>query len=72
MSQPPQPSRHTNVYVDSWNLYYGCLKNTPYRWLYGAEMARRSLSAHYAIGRIHFFTAKVSARPGGDPQQPQR
>jgi len=72
VSQPPQPSRRTNVYIDSRNLYYGCLKNTPYRWLDVAEMAQRSLPAHYVIGRIHFFTAKVSARPGGDPQQPQR
>lgn len=23
----------TNVYVDAFNLYYGCLKGTPYRWL---------------------------------------
>ncbi len=23
----------TNVYVDGFNLYYGCLKGTPYRWL---------------------------------------
>jgi hypothetical protein len=23
----------TNVYVDAFNLYYGSLKGTPYRWL---------------------------------------
>ena len=23
----------TNVYVDGFNLYYGCLKGTPYKWL---------------------------------------
>ena len=23
----------TNVYVDGFNLYYGCLKSTPYKWL---------------------------------------
>ena len=23
----------TNVYVDGFNLYYSCLKDTPYKWL---------------------------------------
>lgn len=23
----------TNVWVDGFNLYYGCLKGTPYKWL---------------------------------------
>jgi hypothetical protein len=23
----------TRVYVDGYNLYYGCLKNTPDKWL---------------------------------------
>jgi 6-hydroxy-3-succinoylpyridine 3-monooxygenase len=23
----------TTVYVDAFNLYYGCLRGTPYRWL---------------------------------------
>jgi 6-hydroxy-3-succinoylpyridine 3-monooxygenase len=27
-----QPLR-TRVYVDGYNLYYGCLKGTPYKWL---------------------------------------
>ena len=23
----------TNVYIDGFNLYYGCLKRSPYKWL---------------------------------------
>jgi hypothetical protein len=23
----------TNVYIDGFNLYYGCLKGTPHKWL---------------------------------------
>ena len=23
----------TNIYIDGFNLYYGCLKNTPHKWL---------------------------------------
>ena len=30
----------TNVYVDAFNLYYGCCKNTPYRWLDIAQLCR--------------------------------
>jgi hypothetical protein len=33
----------TNVYVDGFNLYYGCLKNTPFRWLNIAELCRLML-----------------------------
>lgn len=27
------PVTRTNVYVDGFNLYFGCLKDTPHRWL---------------------------------------
>jgi uncharacterized LabA/DUF88 family protein len=60
----------TNVYVDAFNLYYGCLKGTPYRWLdLGALCAR--LLPKDRINRIRYFTATVSARPG-NPHAPQR
>lgn len=60
----------TNVYVDAFNLYYGCLKGTPYRWLDIAELCRQELPAN-TLNRIRCFTARVSARPG-DPDQPIR
>lgn len=67
----PPPPRRTNVYIDSWNLYFGCLKGTPYRWINVAEMARQSLPAHFQINHIRFFTARIQARPT-DPQQAVR
>src|SRR5438067_1648769 len=70
-SSPSSPPRRTNVYIDSWNLYFGCLKGTPYRWINVAEMARLSLPSHFQINRIRFFTARVQARPT-DPQQAVR
>lgn len=70
MTRPPRP-RRTNVYIDSWNLYFGCLKGTPYRWINVAELARQSLPPHYQINRIRFFTARIQARPT-DPQQAVR
>ena len=63
------PSR-TNVYVDGFNLYYGCLKGTPYKWLDIGALCRLLLPNDH-INKIRYFTAKVSGRPP-DLQQPQR
>lgn len=60
----------TNVYVDAFNLYYGCLKGTPYKWLDLDALCRLLLPRH-TIGRIRYFTAVVESRPG-DPRQQQR
>lgn len=60
----------TNVYVDAFNLYYGCLKGTPYRWLDLGALCRRLLP-NDEIGSIRYFTATVSARPD-NPGAPQR
>ena len=60
----------TNVYVDGFNLYYGCVKNTPYRWLDLGALCREVLPG-YAIQRIRYFTARVRA-PSTDPAKPQR
>lgn len=27
------PKLRTRIYIDGYNLYYGCLRNTPYKWL---------------------------------------
>lgn len=60
----------TNIYVDGFNVYYGCLRGTPYRWLDLDALCRR-LFPRDTVHRIRYFTAMVSARLG-DPQQPQR
>ena len=59
-----------NVYIDGFNLYYGALKGTPYKWLDLGSLCRNLLPA-YTVNRIRYFTARVSARPD-DPQLPQR
>ncbi|MBV6418691.1 MAG: 6-hydroxy-3-succinoylpyridine 3-monooxygenase HspA [Steroidobacteraceae bacterium] len=62
----------TNIYVDAFNLYYGSLKQTAYRWLDLAALAQAILPKH-KVGRIRYFTALVSTIPGdGDGAQPQR
>ncbi|MDQ3197954.1 MAG: NYN domain-containing protein [Verrucomicrobiota bacterium] len=60
----------TNVYVDAFNLYYGCLRKTPYRWLNLAELCAKMLPPN-KINRIRYFTALVTPRPT-DPQQRNR
>jgi hypothetical protein len=59
-----------NVYVDGFNLYYGAIRNTPYRWLNIAAMCRLLLP-HDQINRVKYFTALVDPRPN-DPDQPTR
>lgn len=58
----------TNVYVDGFNLYFGCLKGTSYRWLNIAALCRLSLPDHYQVNRIRYFTALVAPRLN-NPQQ---
>lgn len=53
---------NTNVYVDGFNLYYGALKRTPYKWLDLAKLCQVMLP-NDAIQRIYYYTARVSARP---------
>lgn len=60
----------TNVYVDGFNLYYGCVKGTPYRWLDILKLCQTEFPLN-SIHRIRYFTALVKARPT-DPQQPVR
>jgi len=60
----------TNVYVDGFNLYYGCLRGSAYKWLDLAALCRIMLP-HDDIKRIRYFTARVSGRPP-DREQPQR
>ena len=48
----------TIVYVDGFNLYYGCLKNTPWKWL---DLVSPSKGAphpkHEIIATRHFQTS---------------
>lgn len=60
----------TNIYVDGFNLYYGALRKTPYRWV-NLEALFQFLLPRNTIDQIKYFTALVSARPN-DPSQPQR
>jgi uncharacterized LabA/DUF88 family protein len=60
----------TYVYVDGFNLYYGAVKGTPYKWLDIGRMCQALLPQNQLL-RIKYFTARVQARPN-DPDQPTR
>jgi hypothetical protein len=60
----------TKFYIDAFNLYYGCLKGSPHKWLDLEAFGRLSFPGHQ-VHRIRYFTALVKARPS-DPQQPIR
>jgi len=59
-----------NVYIDGFNLYYGAIKRTPYKWLDVLKMSQL-LFPNDTINKIKYFSARVSARPT-DPDQPIR
>lgn len=60
----------TYVYIDAFNLYFGCVKDTPYKWLDLSRLCRILLPKHQ-IERIKYFTANVKSLPN-DPHAPQR
>lgn len=60
----------TYVYIDGFNLYYGCVKRTPSKWL-NLDALCRALLKPNEIVRIKYFTARVDDR-GGDPGRPTR
>lgn len=60
----------TRVYIDGFNLFYGCLKGTGAKWLNPALLCDNLLPRN-RIEAVRYFTATVSARPN-DPDQASR
>ncbi|MBS1769279.1 MAG: NYN domain-containing protein [Acidobacteria bacterium] len=59
-----------NIYIDGFNLYYGALRGTHFKWMNPLSMCKM-LFPNDSINKIKYFTARVSARPS-DPDQPTR
>lgn len=60
----------TIIYVDGFNLYYGAVKGTAYKWLDIHKLCKLLLPKNEII-KIKYFTALVTARPK-DVDQPNR
>ena len=50
----------TFVYVDGFNLYYGALKGSSWKWLDLFALFQNMLQSHHQILSIKYFTARVS------------
>jgi hypothetical protein len=51
-----------NVYIDGFNLYYGSLKDTSFKWLDVSKLVT-SLFPNLKINKIRYFTARVKPLP---------
>ena len=53
----------TFVYVDGFNLYYGALKGTPFKWLDLVALFGKVLQPRHDILKVKYFTARGRERP---------
>ena len=58
------------AYIDGFNLFYGCLKKTSYKWL-DLQKLVSALYPNVQLEKIKYFTARIAARPT-DPDAPTR
>ena len=52
----------TRVYVDGFNLYYGAVKQTQFKWLDPVRLSRLLLPTTCTIDKLLYFTARVSGK----------
>lgn len=66
----------TIIYVDGYNLFYGCLKHTPYKWLDLYTLFSKHIlkvqSPQSAIQKIKYFTAPIKAKLATHGQEAQK
>jgi hypothetical protein len=60
----------TYVYIDGFNLYYGAVKGTSFKWLNVSQLCEL-LFPDSRIDKVRYFTARVSVRKD-DPDKPTR
>ena len=58
--------KRTIVYIDGFNLYYGSLKNSPYKWLDLKLVFEKLLGDYHSLVEIKYFTAKISQQKIND------
>ena len=62
---PSKPYR-TIVYIDGFNLYYGEMKGSPWKWLDPVALFQNILGAENTLVKVKYFTARVQPTPN-DP-----
>lgn len=63
------PKKRVSFYIDGFNLYYGALRGTKYRWLDIESLCRQYVKKGSELVAIKYFTAKVKDRPDNPGQQ---
>jgi len=51
-----------NLYIDGFNLYYGLLKGTSYKWLNPLKLVNQILP-YLEIQKVDYFTADIKVFP---------
>lgn len=59
-------NKRTTIYIDGFNLYYGCLRKSPYKWLDLKRLFENLLDASHQITKIKYYTAHISSRNDND------
>lgn len=59
-------NKPTIVYIDGFNLYYGCLKKSAYKWLDLKKLFENLLDPSHQIIKIKYYTAHISSRNDND------
>jgi len=63
----------TIVYIDGYNLYYGLLRKSAYKWLDLFSLFKdHVLDASADLTEVRYYTAPVLGRMSDDPESPQR
>ncbi len=63
----------TIVYVDGYNLYYGLLRKSPYKWLDLYTLFQNHvLSSSTEVIEVRYYTAPVKKDMSDDPESPRR
>lgn len=62
-------NRRVYVYIDGFNLHFGAVKNTKYKWLDLVALSERLMSG-YNVLKVIYCTSK--SLPLDDPQSPKR
>jgi len=55
--------KNTVVYVDGYNLYYGLLKGTPYKWLDLEHFAKELVGPEHNVIAVKYFTSWAKPYP---------
>lgn len=66
------PKKRITFYIDGFNLYYGALRGTEYRWLDLEALCCQYIKGDAELVAVKYFTAKVEDRPDKPGQRAEQ